>query len=215
MIAGVVLAITTAAGNGSMDEPVASPSTPPTATADAADESVCGIGSIELSGTLSSAPEAEWAFQGTTAYPTSSTAGPGVTSSTGIRSCFEHSPTGALFMAANAIAQGSDGGTGTEWAEQALGQGQYRDELLTQLGTPSGDAGTRIDIAGFRVLAYDGATARIDLAVKGSANGTAVTLSAVYELVWQDGDWKLSADTQTPLDMATVPDVAGYINWGA
>lgn len=213
-IVGVVLAIVTAVSSSDDDGPTAAPTAAPTATADASDSSVCGIGSVELSGTLTTAPEVEWAYQGTTAYPTSLTAGPGVTSSTGIRSCFEHSPTGALFMAANAIAQGSDSGTGTEWAQSALAQGQYRDELLTQLGTPTGDAGTRMDIAGFRLLAYDGETARIDLAVEGSASGTAVTLSAVYELVWQDGDWKLSTATQTPLDMATIPDFAGYITWG-
>ena len=37
----------------------------------------------------------------------------------------------------------------------------------------------------------------------------------VYELVWQDGDWKISADTQTPLDSAPIPNTAGYIIWGA
>ena len=118
-------------------------------------------------------------------------------------------------MAANAVSQGSDIGTGTEWAQYALAEGPYRDDLVEQIGTPSSSAGTRLDIAGFRVLAYDGGTARIDLAITGSSDGTPVTLSAVYELVWQDGDWKISADTSTPLNLATIPNVAGYISWGA
>lgn len=214
IVAGIVVSIVIAVSGGN-EEPVVEATSTPAATADADDASVCGIGEVKLSGKLTTAPDATWEFQGTTPYPTSRTAGPGLTSDTGVRTCFEHTPAGALFMAANAVAQGSDAGTGTEWAQTVLAQGTYRDDLVSQLGTPSAGAGTRLEVVGFRVLTYTGETARIDLAIQGSAVGTALNLSAVYELVWQDGDWKLSADTQTPLDMATIPDVAGYISWGA
>jgi hypothetical protein len=48
------------------------------------------------------------------------------------------------------------------------------------------------------VLAYDGDSARVDIAFRGSSNGQSVTGSAVYELVWADGDWKLDASKSEP-----------------
>ena len=72
----------------------------------------------------------------------------------------------------------------------------------------------RLRIAGFRLLSYDGSSARVDLAVRASADGSDITLSMIYNLVWSDGDWKLSAESESPLDVATIPDVAGYVNFG-
>ncbi len=183
-------------------------------TAAAGGESVCGLDGEVMTGTVTAAPEGEWKFQGTIGYPTSSTYGPGETSPEGVRSCFQHSPIGALFMAANAVAQGSDAATSAQWASQALADGRYRDELLAQVSGGSSSEGTRLTIAGFRILDYDGATARVDLGTRVSSEGQNVTMSAVYELVWQDGDWKISSDVQAPIDAASIPDLAGYITWG-
>ena len=70
-----------------------------------------------------------------------------------------------------------------------------------------------MSIVGFRLLHYDGETARVDLAARASSQGQTVTVSGVYELIWQDGDWKISADVAEPLNVATIPDLAGYIPW--
>lgn len=188
----------------------ASPSTLATST----DASVCGLGGVELSGTVTTAPAATWAYEGTTGYPTSPTYGPGKVASEGYRYCFQHSPTGALLMAANAVAIGSDESVKTAWGQYVLGDGKYHDELLAQKGSNTTPAGTRIQISGFRILNYDGTSASVDLALTySSATGT-IVVSGVYSLVWQDGDWKLSADTMTPLDVAPIPNVAGYTPWG-
>ncbi|WP_454044647.1 hypothetical protein [Cellulosimicrobium sp. Marseille-Q8652] len=220
VVLGIVIAIVNATRS---DDPAPAPSSPsPTMSAaptsepsDVADgASVCGLEGVELSGTLSIAPEAEWAYQGTTAYPTSPEYGPRETTADGVRFCFQHSPTGALFMAANALVQGSDPAVSGAWVDYSLADGPYRDELIGQVGDTSGSEGTRMNLAGFRMLAYDGDTARVDLAVRASSGGQNVTLSGVYELVWQDGDWKISADVAQPLNTATVPDLAGYITWG-
>ncbi|MBX9244625.1 hypothetical protein ICW40_07355 [Actinotalea ferrariae] len=187
----------------------------PSETAATADESVCGLEGAKSESTLTIAPTATWQFQGSTAYPTSNEYGPGVTDDQGVRSCFQRSPEGALFMAANALVQGSDAATGATWAESALAEGEHRAELLKELGTPSDSSGTRLNIAGFRLLAFDGNSATVDMAVQGSAGGQGLTVSAVYELVWEGGDWKISADVREPLDVATIPDLAGYVPWGA
>ncbi|MDF2826778.1 MAG: putative rane protein [Mycobacterium sp.] len=222
VVLGIVIAIVNATRSGNPD-PAPEPSAPsPTTSAAPTSEpshvaggaSVCGLEGEELSGTLSTAPAADWAYQGTTAYPTSPEFGPGETSADGVRFCFQHSPTGALFMAANALVQGSDPAVSQAWIEYGLADGPYREELIGQVGDTSGSEGTRMSLAGFRMLAYDGDTARVDLAVRAPSEGQNLTLSGVYELVWQDGDWKISADVVRPLNTATVPDLAGYITWG-
>lgn len=185
----------------------------PTTSPAAAAESVCGLAGITTEGTLATAPKATWQYQGTTAYPTSPTYGPGETKKSGVRYCFQHSPEGALFAAANAVVQGSDPSVSEEWGQYVLGQGEYRDQLLGQLGSTSTSEGRRMNIVGFRILSYDGSSARVDLAIRASAKAEAVALSGVYELVWQDGDWKISADVPAPLDVSSVPDLAGYVAW--
>ncbi len=221
VVLGIVIAIVNATRSDDPDPTEPSPTSPTTSAAPTSEPSdvaggasVCGLEGEELAGTLSTAPAADWAYQGTTAYPTSPEFGPGETSADGVRFCFQHSPTGALFMAANALVQGSDLAVSQAWIEYGLADGPYREELIGQVGDTSGSQGTRMSLAGFRMLAYDGDTARVDLAVRASSEGQNLTLSGVYELVWQDGDWKISADVAQPLNTATVPDLAGYITWG-
>lgn len=147
------------------------------------------------------------------AYPTSSKAGPADIKS-GVRTCFQHSPEGALFAAANAVVQGSDKATVKAWLDYFV-TGSARDEVLSAGAGSSTASGIRVKIVGFRVLAYDGSSARIDVAVRGSASGKTINLSMVYPLVWENGDWKLNVtDASAPIDVATIPDLAGYISWG-
>ena len=188
----------------------------PSASAPSGDASVCGLEGFESTGSLTEAPAVEWGFQGTTAYPTSRSAGPGETDAAGIRTCFQHTPNGALLAAANALVQPLDHAVVATWIEGFVAQGEYRDQILAEATTPTEDsASTRINIAGFRLLAYDATSARVDIAVRASVNGVPVVSSSVYELVWQSGDWKLSAETPTPVSFAAIPDLAGYVPWGA
>ena len=224
----VVLGIVIGVVNATRDdpEPGGSPSpapTPTTATSEptqaAGEESVCGLDGAETGpARLTSAPPVdEWAYQGTTAYPVSREFGPGATDdSAGFRYCFQHTPEGALFAAANAAVQGADPDTVGPWLEYFLAEGPHRDAVLAAGQGAAGDnSGVRVDLAGFRVLAYEGNTARVDIALRGAAQGQTVNLSMVYDLVWEDGDWKLTVtDPNAPIDVANLPDLSGYIAWG-
>ena len=221
VVLGLVIVIVNMTRDDPDPAPTSSTSTEPTTAAPTSEPpeavggaSVCGLPGEVLEGTLTTAPAAEWEYQGTTAYPTSSEFGPGDTSAGGVRFCFERSPEGALFAAANSLVQGSDPSIAEEWLQYIVAEGPFRDQLLADVGSGTTGEGTRLAIVGFRVLAYDGETARIDLAVRGTSQGQTITLSGVYELVWQEGDWKISADVAQPLNMATIPDTAGYIAWG-
>ena len=219
VVAGVFLGIM----NATRDEPESDAATPapssamPTPTNEPVDlpsgDSICNLAGESLSGTVVTAPDTVWAYEETTAYPTSPEFGPGETNAESVRYCFQRSPEGALFAAANGMVQGS--GTGAvAWANYFLADdAANRDELLDTVGTSSSPA-NRLSIEGFKVLNYDGASARIDLAARGTASSSAVYVSVVYDLVWQDGDWKLSPqDLSNPLRIAQIPDIAGYVPW--
>lgn len=184
----------------------------PTTAAENSD-SVCGLkdGDQELPVV---GPEAMWAYQGTTAYPTSEEYGPGKDDPAGFRYCFQHSPLGALFFAANAVAQGGDPAVTTAWGEYAAGNGAYREELIAQGGAVSGEPNTRLIVQGFRVLDYNPEAARVDLGVRYSSDGQTTYISFVYDLVWEDGDWKISTDSPEPISGAAIPDLVGFLPWG-
>ncbi|MGW9114522.1 hypothetical protein [Microbacterium sp. NPDC055683] len=217
-VLGIVIGIVNA--TRSDPEPSSSPTSDTSAapsaepSADAGGASVCGLAGEELSGSLSTAPDAVWEFQDVTAYPTSEEFGPAETSPEGVRYCFQHSVEGAVFAAANASVQGSSPDTAGAWMEYFLSaDAPNRDELVDDVtsGTPPE---ARMNIAGFKVLAYDGETARVDVAVRAVGSGNTAYASAVYDLVWEAGDWKLlPQDASNPLRIAQIPDTSGYVTW--
>ncbi len=215
VVLGIVLAIVNAGRSpdpATATTPEATP--PPTSSPSSGEvESVCGLRGEELDGTVTTPPAADWQYVGTVAYPTSSAVGPGATDqAAGFGYCFQRTPEGALFAAAHALALGF-APENRAWLEYVVAPGPFRDELLTE-GTTSSSEGTRARIGGFRVLSYDGSTARIDLAGEGSTPAGSMTFSVVYELTWHDGDWKVRADTATPFDFSSIPNLAGYVMWG-
>lgn len=183
--------------------------------------SVCGLGG-EVPGParLEAAPQADrWDYQGTAAYPVSAVYGPAATSAQGYRYCFQRSPEGAVFAAANALATGTDEELARTWIDYFLAPGPYREQLLGDASAEASQApqggSARLRIVGFRLLSYAGEEASVDLAVRASTQGRDITLSMVYHLQWSQGDWRLSAAVERPLDVVTVPDAAGYVSWGS
>lgn len=185
----------------------------PIASGAAGGASVCRLKGEVLSGSVTTAPTATWEYQDVYAYPVSSTYGPGATAPQGYRYCYQHSPDGAVFAAANmTIGLFSDANTRTSLLEYALTNGTYRESLLSEVGS-STSTDVRASIAGFRVLSYDGASARVDIAFRGTTQGQAVNGSAVLDLTWWQGDWKIDADKAEPFRIAQLPDTSGYITW--
>ncbi|RJF44919.1 hypothetical protein D4740_01835 [Actinomyces sp. 2119] len=219
-VAGVVVALTSTTRSqpptpaSSSSPPSSALSAPASAQSPGGGSSVCGLeGEVTEQARLSQAPDVDyWDYQGTTAYPVSAEFGPGATDPAGFRYCFQHSPEGALYAAANAVSQGSDP-TG-EWLNYVVAEGPYRDQLVSDTGTGEDSDETRISIVGFRLLEYEGSTARVDIAGRATVEGQTLTVSGVYELVWQGGDWKLSSEVAEPLTLAEIPDTSGYVIWG-
>lgn len=179
--------------------------------------SVCGLVSEGQPGgpIADASPAATWLYRGsgTTAYPSSPVHGPGVMDG-GVRYCFARTTEGALFAAANALALPTEQVAVENWANHFIGEGPYRQEWLGQVSNP-GRTDVRLRIVGFRVLDQSADTALVDLAVEmGTRTGGATLGSFVYDLVWEDGDWKANAATAQPLSFTVIPHTGGYTPWG-
>ena len=88
----------------------------PSASA-AAGQSICGLPASSETA-VGAAPKTKWELVGTMAAPTDPKIGPGKTDDQGIRSCFAHTTTGALYAAVNIWALGSDPSKERAIAEQ-------------------------------------------------------------------------------------------------
>lgn len=179
-------------------------------TAAAAGNSVCGLpASTETS--LGAAPETKWELVGTMAAPTDPKIGPGKTDAQGIRSCFAHTPKGALYAAVNLWALGSDPSKERAIAEQLAAKGPGREAGMKAPQTQARSSSVKIQIAGFNV-SYTANQAIVDLAFKAD-NGALASVRTT--LLWQDGDWKgVVADNGAPLEEPRqVQDLSGFIPW--
>jgi hypothetical protein len=179
------------------------------------EESVCGLPSSAETA-LGAPPAAKWELVGTFAAPTDpETVGPGVIDENGIRSCFAHSPTGALYAAVNLWALGSDPSKELGIAEQLTAPGPGRDAAIAAArsdapGTPR-EAGVTVQIAGFQI-AYTSERAIVDLAFRAN---TGALGSATTTLEWLEGDWKgVVGSGGEPLDgVEGIRDLSGFIPW--
>lgn len=199
-----------------------SPSAPPASGAPTAstsmDDSVCGLPAGEQ--TMPAGPlEADWVLVGRVEAPTSPDLGPGATEASGWRSCYAHSPAGAVVAAANILAVGQHpdlvrrlaaevySGPGREafLAEtQALSDEELRDQM---------DALPVVTLRGFRVVSYAADQVTLDLLLR--APDGALT-SVTWRLAWENGDWRFWApvsDSEVP--MQSVADSTGFIEWSA
>lgn len=220
VVAGVIVGVNIATrdddGDGAQPAPSTStsavPSTEP--TADAGGASVCGLAGRKMDGALTRAPSVdEWVFQGTVAYPWSSQYGPAETDKAGgFKFCFQQSPEGAAYAAAYSLAVATDRAVVPAWLEYFAAPGPYRDSFL-EPSMSSSDTSARLRLEGFRMLSYDGTTARVDLAVLASAENQTINGSFIYNLVWSEGDWKIDTSTAEPGNFSTIPDFSGYVAW--
>lgn len=197
-------------------EVAAAPSAAPTPTARSGcdlppatdDASMAGKATIRLTGT-------RWLYEGASSYPVSATYGPARRAPEGYRYCYQHSAGGALFMAANTVALSLPGDQASAaYAGYIIGTGPYHDQQLTAGGAEDPDPSLRMMITGYRILEYDGTTATIELAVHTTTIDQSMELSLVFDLVWQRGDWRYSADVPEPLSVTQASGTVGYTSWG-
>ncbi|RFA17760.1 hypothetical protein [Subtercola boreus] len=218
LIAGLAAAAITLAFTSVHGDPgataVAPTSTPVvTATADPATASVCGLPGYDTTNTLTATPETKWEIVGTMAAPGSTTIGPGITGADGVRSCYAHTAAGAVFAVANFWAMGTDIRLAPLVTAQSLVPGPGRDAAMA-MKTTQGSTGTSAQVAGFKVLSYDGTDATIDVVLE-TSTGTDQLFSFPVPMRWSGGDWKLvvTDDGQQVFRPTALQSLGGYTPW--
>jgi hypothetical protein len=166
-----------------------------------------------------------WEYAGTgglqVGYPTSTRFGPGVVSATGVRSCFQHSPAGAVMASASWSVQVNELATLQEWLT-AVTAGPGRDAVLALVesyGTDvsSGVPNVLIELRGFKVLSYDGERALVELAEARTTEGRVSYYAVQWDMRWLDGDWRMwVGDAESP-EIGHVVEVPrfgrDYLEW--
>lgn len=191
----------------------------PSASLASSDESVCGLDATGGT-TLTSAPgDVEWEFIGGIAAPKSAEHGPGVVDEqTGIRSCYSHTPEGALLAAAGQAASSGDPELYLETVRALSVDGPGKDLTIerAQRSISEGGANPPIEIAGFRLLSYTGDEATVEIVASADSGAELVYFTSSAVMQWTNGDWytKYKDDGSSgPVD-GEVSDLSGYITWG-
>lgn len=185
----------------------------------AAAASVCGLpaGSQKIP---TAGPDATWTRVGRIEVPISAKFGPKTTKE-GIRSCFAHSPSGALLAAASQVYEDDPNVDLERMVEQRVATGPLYDDYLAmaRTGRLKADAAApelaSAAVAAFKVDAYSARSARVQIVYKATGTGGEEGFVAQpMHLVWRDGDWKLYLDS---LDFTgpTLSSLAGYSPWSA
>jgi hypothetical protein len=207
---GIILALIPKGGGNPAAEPsnsgYATASTQPSAAAAA---SVCGLPPGDQAKPATTPTDTKWELVGKIAAPTSPTQfGPGKTEANGLRSCFAHSPTGALYAGANVAVLSATGKARLVYEQLAV-PGPERDALLNQ-PEPQETSSVTAQIAGFQIRSYDADRAVIVIAAKGS-NGALV--SVPVPLQWHGGDWKVVVPATGSTGGGQISDLSGFIPW--
>ncbi len=163
------------------------------------------------------APESSWTLVGAMAAPTAPRSfGPG-NMKDGVRVCFAHNPTGALYALASFFAEATRVPQ-TELYQQlaadtparavALARSQGDTQLLQ---AEDGDPGT-VSIAGFQYGDYTPALASITLVLAGPSGELA---ALPCSLEWQRGDWRFVIPASQQLGASVVSSMNGFVAWSA
>ena len=221
IIVGIILFVWV----GNDDESEAAPAqtqaaTPTPSASEASDESVCGLDATGGT-TLTAPPEnVEWEFIGGIAAPKSAEHGPGVVDEqTGVRSCYSHTPEGALLSLAGRIAASGDAELLLETTQVLSIDGPGKDVDMERVQSRIAEGSSTappIEIAGFRLLSYTGDEATVEIVGSVDSGSELLYITTSGVLQWHDGDWyvKYQDDGSSGPVEGRISDLSGYVPWG-
>ena len=208
VVLGIVLAVT----GGKGDSTAASPSAPnpPASSAPAASRD-CDLPAGSQSVPVDTPQGTRWELVGKMIAPTApKTYGPAVVKD-GFRTCFAHSPMGALYATASFWA------TATAKAppdiyERLAADSKARDKAIaaSQGQGPGLGTSASLQIVGFSFGSYERSRADVRLALR-AGNGRLVQIDST--MLWTGGDWRY----QIPLDqrpaVSALTDLNDFVRW--
>lgn len=197
---------------GQLDQPTANDN-----AAEGDEDSICGL-SAGSQAVPVQPPEVEWELVGAIAVPADPAIGPGLLED-GLRRCYAHNPTGALFGGINFIAQANMSDT-PEAAAQTIrelaARGPGRDLALQVVQEePAGGSGDDppLAVAGYSFFNYSENLTTFDVLFQAGVDGF---VRIPVTMRWEDGDWRYQiAGTGEPFDgLEALSSAAGHTRWG-
>jgi hypothetical protein len=160
-----------------------------------------------------------WQFEGKMLVPIQAANGPASTSPNGVRSCFAHSPTGAVLAAMVTLGQLQNPETAAATVQTRVYPGAGKEAALAQLAqrssTPSAVAG-ELQFAGFKVLDYPQNATRALVQIVSDYNGRAYGAMPIT-MRWYRNDWYVELQPDGSLNGQTEPDIltslSGYVRF--
>ncbi|TDD62312.1 hypothetical protein E1263_03915 [Kribbella antibiotica] len=151
-----------------------------------------------------------WQFEDDMLFPLQQEAGPALTDRKGVRSCFAHSPTGAVFAAFALLAQIKNPVLTTDVLATRVAPGPGRDIAVQQnRATPTPrNEGKPGQFAGFKVVDYEPTRAIVSIAVRYDERTTG---ALPVTMVWDGKDWKGKLQTDGSFNGSTEPDLLGSL----
>lgn len=160
-----------------------------------------------------------WQFEGKMLIPIQAASGPATTSPNGVRSCFAHSPTGAVLAAMVLLGQIQNPEVSVAALHNRVYPGPGRDAAIAQAKltakTPSTVAGD-VQFAGFKVLDYPQNATRALIQIVADLNGKAYGAMPIT-MRWYRGDWYVELQTDGSFNGSVEPDIltslSGYVRF--
>ncbi|GAB3941956.1 hypothetical protein GCM10029976_062150 [Kribbella albertanoniae] len=151
-----------------------------------------------------------WQFESDMLFPLQQQAGPAAMDRNGVRSCFAHSPTGAVFATFVLLAQIKNPALTADVLATRVAPGPGRDAAVAQnRATPTPrDENRSGQFAGFKVIDYEPDRAIISIAVRFDER----TIGALpVTMVWTGKDWKGKLQPDGSFNGSTQPDLLGSL----
>ncbi|GAA0936835.1 hypothetical protein GCM10009554_24670 [Kribbella koreensis] len=159
-----------------------------------------------------------WEFEADMLIPTQQEGGPALTNSAGVRSCFAHSPTGAVLAALVTLGQIRNPDLTIPVLRERFVPNQGLQLALAEgRATPPTPGQTKsvAQFTAFKVLDYLPTRAIIAIAVRIDDKNVA---SIPVTMAWSKGDWKGVLQTDGSFNGSTEPDLlqsmTGYVRFG-
>jgi hypothetical protein len=154
-----------------------------------------------------------WEVTNRIVVPRSSAYGPTKTDPDGLRRCFAHSPTGAVYAAYSAYAAMADQDKVLSTARKLMVPGSATDALIRELQADQSTIGYTVpQVAGYRVI--DASADRVSLMLATSVSSAYMSLTLT--LVWHAGDWLLqppAAGEPVGAPFAQHRDLSDFVAW--
>ena len=182
-----------------------------TSTAGARQDSACGLPAGDQRYPSVGLPT-KWELLGRVAVPTDPKGiGPGKADGN-VRTCYQHSPTGALYAAANIVGISSLPDGQTVIFKSLAAKTPVRDQYLaTPPASTSVDPSIGLQIGGFKVVSYTGDSATISIGMKATQDSRTGYGSVTYALRWEDGDWKAVLENSST--STSLKDLSDFVPW--